>query len=35
MPRLAFAAGELGLKRAQENQAELRQMIEAGEQKKP
>jgi hypothetical protein len=28
MPRLAFAAGELGLRRAQEHQAELRQMIE-------
>jgi hypothetical protein len=28
MPKLTFLAGQLGLKRAQENQAELRQMIE-------
>jgi hypothetical protein len=28
LPRLAFAAGQLGLNRAQEHQAELRQMIE-------
>ena len=28
MPRLTFLAGQIGLKRAQENQAELRQMID-------
>jgi hypothetical protein len=28
MPKLAFVAGQIGLKRAQENQAELQQMIE-------
>ena len=34
MPQLAFVSGQLGLKRAQANEAELRQMIEA-EGKKP
>jgi hypothetical protein len=34
MPRLAFVSGQLGLKRAQENQAELRQMIEEERSKK-
>ena len=33
MPRLAFAAGELGLQRAQANQAELRQMLEEAQSK--
>jgi uncharacterized protein len=28
MPKLAFISGQIGLKKAQENQAELRQMIE-------
>ena len=28
MPQLAFLAGQIGLKKAQGNQAELRQMIE-------
>ena len=28
MPKLAFIGGQIGLKKAQENQAELRQMIE-------
>ena len=28
MPQLAFLAGQLGLKKAQANQAELRQMLE-------
>jgi uncharacterized protein len=34
MPRLTFIAGEIGLKRAQEHQAELQQMIEAEKSKK-
>jgi hypothetical protein len=28
MPKLAFISGQIGLKKAQANQAELRQMIE-------
>jgi len=28
MPQLAFIAGQIGLKKAQANQAELRQMVE-------
>jgi hypothetical protein len=28
MPQLAFISGQIGLKKAQANQAELRQMIE-------
>ncbi len=34
MTKLAFVSGQIGLKRAQENQAELRQMIEAEKNKK-
>jgi hypothetical protein len=34
MPKLAFVAGQIGLKRAQEHQAELQQMIEAERGKK-
>jgi hypothetical protein len=34
MPQLAFIAGQLGLKKAQANQAELRQMLDA-QQNKP
>jgi len=34
MPRLAFAAGQIGLKRAQEHESELRQMMEAEKEKK-
>jgi hypothetical protein len=34
MPRLATISGQIGLKRAHENQAELRQMIEEERSKK-
>jgi len=34
MPQLAFVSGQIGLQRAQEHQAELRQMLEAEQTKK-